>query len=58
MGRMGVDYCISKHFGIGLNVNAVTSRFSRPDEADYYMDKNEAYGIQRISVMAGLKYYF
>lgn len=56
MCRLGVDYMITKHFGIGVEVNMLTQHFSRPE--GFSMADNESYGYQRSELLGGLRYYF
>jgi hypothetical protein len=58
MLRAGIDYCFSKHFGVGVDMNLQTAVFKRPDNVDKYMEPNERYGFERLNILAGLRYFF
>jgi len=58
MLRAGMDYCLTKHFGIGVDVNIETATFKRPDNADGYLQSGEMYGFRRLNMLAGLRYFF
>ena len=58
MLRAGMDYCLTRHFGIGVDVNIETATFKRPDNADGYLQSGEMYGFRRLNMLAGLRYFF
>lgn len=58
MARLGINYLVSKHLGIGASLNAISTRLKEPHDAGSYLDDDEYYGIGRISVMVGLSYCF
>jgi hypothetical protein len=57
MLRTGMDYCFTKHFGIGVDINMETVMFKRPDNVDEYLRPNEMYGFKRLNILAGLRYF-
>lgn len=56
MGEVGIEYMLSKHVGLGIQANALSMRMKKPE--GYHMEDNEFYGIQRINLMGGVRFYF
>ena len=55
LGQIGMEYKLSNHVGLGLQVNASTIKMDKPE--GYDMDKNEFYGIKRLATLLGLRFY-
>ncbi len=54
--RIGIDYRLARHWAIGLQMDGISIHMKKPN--DVKLEKNEFYGIQRVGLKAGLRYYF
>lgn len=54
--RIGWEYKLGQNIALGLQTNLITVKLDKPD--DVVLQKNEFYGIQRMGLQAGLRYYF
>ena len=56
LSRIGVEYILRDHFAFGIDWNMLTRTFSAPE--GYYLEKNERYGFDSMSLTAGMRFYF
>jgi len=54
--RLGVEWKVAPHLGLGTQVSIFTMSLKKPDDVE--LEKNEIYGIQQIGLYVGLRYYF
>ena len=54
--RMGWEYQVNKQMALGIQMNMITIKLDKPD--DVVLEKDEFYGIQRLGIQAGVRYYF
>lgn len=54
--QTGIEYMLSRHFGVGFQVNAFSVGLKRPEGID--TSKYDFYGVRHIDTMLGLRYYF
>ena len=52
----GVEYMLSKHVGLGIDVNGYSNRWKKPQ--GIILKKNEYYGLGRFNLLGGLRFYF
>jgi len=60
LAQLGVEYMITEHVGLGLQVNGFIMRMKRPDDypSPYYSrSKKDKYGIKRLECLFGLRFY-
>lgn len=55
--NLGVDYMLTKHLGVGVEVNEYVGAFKAP-KGWSKEHKNERYGISQIGLLAGMRWYF
>ena len=56
MGQLGVEYMLTKRLGLGVQYDLFSVRMDKPE--GYQTDKDEFYGIKRLNLLAGLRFYF
>lgn len=56
MLEFGFEYMLSKHIGLGVQSHLLTMKLPKPDGIE--LEKDEFYGIQRINLLGGLRFYF
>ena len=54
--RMGLEYKVSDQIALGAQMNMITVKLDKPD--DVVLKENEFYGIRRIGLQVGMRYYF
>ena len=54
--KIGIDYMLNDHVGVGLELNSLNSFFKKPEKIK--IRDNERYGFSRLGLMAGVRYYF
>ena len=54
--RIGYEYKLGQNIALGLQTNLISMKLDEPDGIE--LDKNEFYGIRRVGIQAGLRYYF
>ena len=54
--QTGIEYMLSRHFGVGFQVNAFSVGLKRPEEID--TSRYDFYGVRHVDTMLGLRYYF
>ena len=54
--RVGWEYRLGQNIALGLQGTMITVKLDKPD--DVVLEKDEFYGIQRLGLQAGLRYYF
>ena len=54
--RIGLEYKVSKQIALGAQMNMITVKLDKPD--DVVLKENEFYGIRRIGLQVGMRYYF
>lgn len=54
--RLGYEYRLGENIALGLQVNMLVMKMDKPDNV--VLDKDHFYGIQRVGVHAGIRYYF
>jgi hypothetical protein len=53
---LGLEYMMTKKWGLGLSMNEVMGILPKPE--DVYLEDTAIYGIDRVNLMAGIRYYF
>ena len=53
---LGIEYMISSHMGIGVQMTSLIMRKEKPEGV--VLDKDESYGINRLNILGGLRFYF
>ena len=56
LGQLGIEYMVTKQFGIGLQLNSYAMSLKRPKNVN--TDKWGFYGVKQLDMMMGLRYYF
>ena len=54
--QVGMEYMLSPNVGLGLQTNVFSMRLDKPEGLK--LEKNEFYGIRRLGLEAGLRFYF
>lgn len=54
--RIGYEHKLGENIALGFQMNMISVKLDKPDNV--VLDKDEVYGIQRLGVQAGLRYYF
>ena len=56
MGKMRLEYLVNENWGVGFDVNGITSTLKKPDGVQ--LRDGEKWGYGRVNYMLGLRYYF
>lgn len=56
LSKVGIDYLFSERWGIGIEANLISHRFSKPK--GFQLKKNEYYGYNTIGLSLGFRHYF
>ncbi len=56
MEKVGCEYMTTEHLGLGVQLSYLSTRYKAPD--GFHLQKNETYGYEHISLLAGLRFYF
>ena len=56
MFKVGAEYQLTSHFGLGVELSRLTSRFREPE--GFSLPGDENFGYARFGVLAGLRFYF
>ena len=56
LSKVGIDYLFSERWGIGIEANLISHRFSKPK--GFQLKKNEYYGYNTIGLSFGFRHYF
>lgn len=54
--NVGVDYMLTKHLGVGIELNEYAGFFKEPE--GWQNEHDESYGISQFGLLAGLRWYF
>ena len=54
--RLGYEYRLGENIALGLQVNMLVMKMDKPN--DVILDNDHFYGIQRVGVQTGIRYYF
>lgn len=54
--KLGAEYLFTRHWGIGVEMNLITTTFRKPDEI--ILPKNVSFGFNRLDLLVGLRAYF
>lgn len=54
--KLGAEYLFTRHWGIGAEMNLITTTFRKPDEV--VLPKNSSFGFNRLDLLIGLRAYF
>ena len=56
MGKMRLEYLVNENWGIGFDVNGITSTLKKPEGVQ--LRDGEKWGYSRVNYMIGVRYYF
>ena len=56
--QVGAHYKITRHFGIGAELRSLNCYYKKPKNWEKYYKKDGVFGTGRLSISAGLQYYF
>ena len=54
--RMGTEWKVAKHLGLGVQANLFRMTLKKPEDVE--LEKNEFYGIQHVGLLGGVRFYF
>ena len=54
--KAGAEYLITRHIGLGAELNVLGTTFSEPDGLE--LPKGKSYGFSRVNLLIGLRAYF
>lgn len=56
--KMGVDYMIGKHFGIGVEMNTLRMFLRKSADWNEIAGRNDVSGITQAGILGGIRWYF